>query len=45
VAQRVVKLLARRDQPIHNARVGILGFTFKENVSDIPQLQGRRNLQ
>jgi UDP-N-acetyl-D-galactosamine dehydrogenase len=35
VAQRVVKLLARRDQPIHNARVGILGFTFKENVPDI----------
>lgn len=35
VAQRVVKLLAQRDQPIHNARVGILGFTFKENVPDI----------
>jgi UDP-N-acetyl-D-galactosamine dehydrogenase len=35
VAQRVVKLLARRDQPIRNSRVGILGFTFKENVPDI----------
>ena len=35
IAQRVVKLLARRDQPIHDARVGILGFTFKENVPDI----------
>lgn len=35
VAQRVVKLLAQRDRPIHNARVGILGFTFKENVPDI----------
>lgn len=35
VAQRVVKMLARRDQPIHDARVGILGFTFKENVPDI----------
>jgi UDP-N-acetyl-D-galactosamine dehydrogenase len=35
VAQRVVKLLARGDQPIHDARVGILGFTFKENVPDI----------
>jgi UDP-N-acetyl-D-galactosamine dehydrogenase len=35
VAQRLVKLLARGDQPIHNARVGILGFTFKENVPDI----------
>jgi UDP-N-acetyl-D-galactosamine dehydrogenase len=35
VAQRVVKLLARGDQPIRAARVGILGFTFKENVPDI----------
>ena len=35
VAQRVVKLLAKRDQPIAKARVGILGFTFKENVPDI----------
>lgn len=35
VADRVVKLLARRDQPIRKARVGILGFTFKENVPDI----------
>ena len=35
VAQRVVKLLASLDKPIHNARVGILGFTFKENVPDI----------
>jgi UDP-N-acetyl-D-galactosamine dehydrogenase len=35
VAQRVVKLLAQRDKPIHNARVGVLGITFKENVPDI----------
>ncbi len=35
VAQRVVKLLAMRDQPMRKARVGILGFTFKENVPDI----------
>ena len=35
LAQRVVKLLAQRDRPIHNARVGILGLTFKENVPDI----------
>jgi UDP-N-acetyl-D-galactosamine dehydrogenase len=35
VAERVVKLLARRDQPIRKSRVGILGFTFKENVPDI----------
>lgn len=35
VAQRVVKMLAQVDLPIRNARVGILGFTFKENVPDI----------
>jgi len=35
VAQRLVKLLAASDRPIRSARVGILGLTFKENVSDI----------
>ena len=35
VAQRVVKMLAQREQPERAARVGILGFTFKENVPDI----------
>ncbi|QNM83820.1 nucleotide sugar dehydrogenase [Sphingomonas sabuli] len=35
VAQRLVKLLAKRDQPVSQARVAILGFTFKENVPDI----------
>lgn len=35
VAQRIVKMLARSDHSIRNARVGILGFTFKENVPDI----------
>ena len=35
LAQRVVKLIAARGQPIGGARVGILGFTFKENVPDI----------
>ncbi|MEO6359938.1 MAG: nucleotide sugar dehydrogenase [Sphingomicrobium sp.] len=35
VAQRVVKLLAQRVPPTRSARVGILGFTFKENVPDI----------
>lgn len=35
VAQRLVKLLARYDHPIRHQRVGILGFTFKENVPDI----------
>lgn len=35
LAQRVVKLIAASGRPIINARVGILGFTFKENVPDI----------
>jgi UDP-N-acetyl-D-galactosamine dehydrogenase len=35
VAQRVIKLLADHHLPLRKARVGILGFTFKENVPDI----------
>ena len=35
LAQRVVKLLAAKSKPIRGQRVGILGFTFKENVPDI----------
>jgi UDP-N-acetyl-D-galactosamine dehydrogenase len=35
VAQRLVKLLIHSDIPVKNARVGVLGLTFKENVSDI----------
>jgi len=35
LAQRVVKLIAASGRPIRKARVGILGFTFKENVPDI----------
>jgi UDP-N-acetyl-D-galactosamine dehydrogenase len=35
LAQRVVKLIAASGRPIRAARVGILGFTFKENVPDI----------
>jgi UDP-N-acetyl-D-glucosamine/UDP-N-acetyl-D-galactosamine dehydrogenase len=35
LAQCVVKLIAASGQPIDQARVGILGFTFKENVPDI----------
>jgi UDP-N-acetyl-D-glucosamine/UDP-N-acetyl-D-galactosamine dehydrogenase len=35
VAQRVVKMLAKQGLPLKNAPVGILGFTFKENVPDI----------
>ncbi|MCA1597213.1 MAG: nucleotide sugar dehydrogenase, partial [Chloroflexi bacterium] len=35
LAQRMVKLLIHADLPVRGARVGILGLTFKENVSDI----------
>ena len=35
IAQRVVKLLAHGSVPVANARVGILGLTFKEDVPDI----------
>ncbi len=35
VAGRVVKLLIRNDRPVNNARVLVLGMTFKENCPDI----------
>lgn len=35
LAQRLVKLFSNADIPIKNARVGILGLTFKENVPDM----------
>jgi UDP-N-acetyl-D-galactosamine dehydrogenase len=35
VAQRLVKLLIQADLPVRQARVGILGMTFKENVPDL----------
>jgi UDP-N-acetyl-D-galactosamine dehydrogenase len=35
VAQRLVRFLGERPQPLREARVGILGLTFKENVPDI----------
>jgi UDP-N-acetyl-D-galactosamine dehydrogenase len=35
LAQCIVKLIASTGQSIIKARVGILGFTFKENVPDI----------
>jgi UDP-N-acetyl-D-galactosamine dehydrogenase len=35
IAQRIVKMLAKAKHGIADARVGILGFTFKENVPDI----------
>ncbi len=35
VAQRTVKLLVHAGLPVKNARVGVFGLTFKENVADI----------
>ncbi len=35
VAQRLVKLLVHAGIPVKGAKVGVLGLTFKENVSDI----------
>ena len=35
IAQRLVKLLVNADRPVRGARVGVLGLTFKENVTDI----------
>jgi UDP-N-acetyl-D-galactosamine dehydrogenase len=35
LGQRLVKLLVQASLPIKDARVGILGLTFKENVSDL----------
>jgi UDP-N-acetyl-D-galactosamine dehydrogenase len=35
VGQELVRLLARAGRPLKDARVGILGLTFKENLCDI----------
>jgi UDP-N-acetyl-D-galactosamine dehydrogenase len=35
IAQRLVKLLVQCDLPVKQARIGILGLTFKENVPDL----------
>ena len=35
IAQRAVKLLINQGIQPHGARIGILGLTFKENVSDV----------
>lgn len=34
VAENVVKSLIKADKPVRNARVAVLGFTFKENCPD-----------
>lgn len=35
IANKVIKLMSRKDNPINNARALILGITFKENCPDI----------
>jgi UDP-N-acetyl-D-glucosamine/UDP-N-acetyl-D-galactosamine dehydrogenase len=35
IAEKLVKMLINADLPVKGARVGILGLTFKENVSDL----------
>lgn len=35
IAEKMVRLLAHADIPFRQARVGILGLTFKENVRDL----------
>ncbi len=35
VAQRLVKMLINADMPVKNARIGVLGITFKEDCNDI----------
>lgn len=45
VARQLVKLLIRADVQVQNARVGILGFTFKENCPDIRNTKVQDMLQ
>jgi UDP-N-acetyl-D-galactosamine dehydrogenase len=35
VAERTIKMLIAADKQVHNARVAILGLSFKENVPDL----------
>lgn len=35
IAQKLIKLLVQANKPIRDAKVGILGLTFKENVPDL----------
>ena len=35
IAQKLVKMLVHADVPVRRAKVGVLGLTFKENVSDL----------
>jgi UDP-N-acetyl-D-galactosamine dehydrogenase len=35
IARRIVRFMAAGERPIHKAKVGVMGLTFKENVPDI----------
>ncbi|MBL9020965.1 MAG: nucleotide sugar dehydrogenase [Myxococcales bacterium] len=35
VAQRLIKMLVQADLPVKGAKIGVLGLTFKEDVSDV----------
>ena len=35
VAQRLIKMLVKADLPAKGAKIGVLGLTFKEDVSDV----------
>ena len=35
IAQKLIKLLIAADKPLRNAKIGIFGLTFKENVPDL----------
>jgi UDP-N-acetyl-D-galactosamine dehydrogenase len=35
VAQRLIKMLVQADLPVKSAKIGVLGLTFKEDVSDV----------
>lgn len=35
IAQRAVKMLVNADLPVKGSRIGVLGLTFKENVTDL----------
>ncbi len=35
VAQKVIKLLVNSKKPVHGAKIGVLGLTFKEDINDL----------
>ena len=35
IAERTIKILINADRPVRNARVAVMGLTFKENIPDL----------